>query len=102
MNEAAWTQDETEATARIGGIATLFGLNERALIRRLQAAGTGFQELVDECRFDMARHMLEHTTLSIGEIADGLGYARSSTFIRAFKRWSSMTPAIWRIAHFNK
>jgi AraC-like DNA-binding protein len=83
-------------------IAKLFGLNERALIRRLQAAGTGFQELADECRFDMARQMLENTTLKIGEIADALGYARSSTFIRAFKRWSSVTPAVWRNAYFKR
>ena len=77
-------------------IATLFGMTSRALIRRLQTFDTGFQELLDECRHDMARQMLENSSLTIGLIAEALGYARASTFIRAFRRWSGTTPALWK------
>jgi AraC-like DNA-binding protein len=77
-------------------IAALFGMTERTLIRRLESFGTGFQALVDECRFEMARQMLQNTSLNVGQIAESLGYSRATPFIRAFRRWSGTTPALWR------
>jgi AraC-like DNA-binding protein len=79
-----------------GHIAELFSMNSHTLSRRLEAFGTGFHELVDECRFEIARQMLENTSLSVGHIGTSLGYSRSSSFIRAFRRWSGTTPAQWR------
>ena len=77
-------------------IASLFSVNSRTLSRRLEAFGTGFHELVDECRFETARQMLEKTSLSVGHIGTSLGYSRPSGFIRAFRRWSGTTPSQWR------
>jgi len=77
-------------------IAALFGMTSRTLIRRLQSFDTGFRELVDECRHDLARQMLENSSLTIGEVADALGYTRASAFIRAFRRWTGTTPGLWR------
>jgi AraC-like DNA-binding protein len=34
--------------------------------------------------------------MEIIEIASLLGYSNASAFTRAFRRWSSTTPAIWR------
>ena len=80
-------------------IAALLGMGSRTLIRRLESAGTGFHELVDETRFGIARQMLEHTSLTVGEIAETLGYSRASAFSRAFRRWSGGTPVDWRATH---
>ena len=80
-------------------IAALLGMGSRTLIRRLEAAGTGFHELVDETRFELAQQMLRDTSLNVGEIAETLGYSRSSAFTRAFRRWSGSTPVKWRAAH---
>ena len=77
-------------------IAALFSMQSHTLSRRLEAAGTGFHELVDECRFEIARQMLKNTSLSVGQIGTSLGYSRASSFIRAFRRWSDTTPAQWR------
>jgi AraC-like DNA-binding protein len=77
-------------------IAALFGIPARTFMRRLKSCETGFQELVDQTRFEMAQLMLTNTSLTIGQIGDLLGYARASTFIRAFRRWSNTTPAAWR------
>jgi len=77
-------------------IASLFSMHSHTLSRRLEAFGTGFHELVDECRFEIARQMLENTALCVGDIGTSLGYSRSSAFIRAFRRWSGTTPAQWR------
>jgi AraC-like DNA-binding protein len=72
-------------------------MHSRTLGRRLDDFGTSFQRLVDESRFEIARQMLEDTSLDVMEIAASLGYARASAFTRAFRRWSGTTPALWRL-----
>lgn len=77
-------------------VAALFSMHSRTLNRRLNAFGTGFQALVDEGRFEIARQMLEDSALLVSEIAASLDYADPSAFTRAFRRWSGTTPAAWR------
>ena len=77
-------------------IASLFSMRSHTLSRRLEACGTSFQELVEECRFAIAQQMLANTSLRIGQISTSLGYSRASSFIRAFRRWSGSTPNQWR------
>ena len=83
-------------------IAALFSMHVRTLSRRLETFGTSFQELVDEGRFEIARQMLENTSVEVGQIAEALGYTRPSAFIRAFRRWSGTTPAAWRASHVSR
>ncbi len=82
--------------ARSSHIAALFSMHTRTLNRRLTAFGTGFQQLVDESRFEIARQMLESSAMDVSEIATMLDYADASAFTRAFRRWSGTTPARWR------
>ena len=77
-------------------VAALFSMHSRTLTRRLDAFGTGFQTLVDEVRFEIARQMLEDSALEVRQIAAALDYADASAFTRAFRRWSGTTPARWR------
>jgi AraC-like DNA-binding protein len=77
-------------------IAALFSMHSHTFRRRLDASATSFHELVDECRFEMAREMLLNTSLSVSEVSTSLGYSRASSFIRAFRRWSGVTPGQWR------
>ncbi len=79
-------------------VAALFSMSSRTLARRLEDFDTGFHEIADECRFNIARQMLSNTSISIGQISATLGYSRASSFIRAFRRWSGDTPARWRAA----
>lgn len=80
-------------------IAALFSLPKRTLHRRLVAEGTQFRELDAECRYDIARQLLEHSALAVAEIAATLGYAETSVLTRAFRRWSGTTPTRWRERH---
>jgi AraC-like DNA-binding protein len=77
-------------------IAALFSVDRRTLNRRLNAQGAGFQQLLDEVSFEIARQMLTDSAMDIVEVADLLGYASASAFTRAFRRWSGDTPAAWR------
>ena len=77
-------------------VAQLFSMHRRTLNRRLMERHTTFHTLVEETRFDIARHFLEVTRKPIVEIASALDYADASAFTRAFRRWSGTTPAAWR------
>ncbi|HTY56720.1 MAG TPA: AraC family transcriptional regulator [Candidatus Binataceae bacterium] len=73
-------------------VAKLLSIHRRTLSRRLQAEGTTFQQLLDEVRFESACQLLDRSRTPITEIGVSLGYAESSAFSRAFKRWSGTTP----------
>jgi AraC-like DNA-binding protein len=78
-------------------VAALFSVHSRTLNRRLQACGTSFQELADQCRYGIARQMLADSGVALSQVAAALDYADASAFTRAFKRWSGTTPALWRV-----
>ena len=82
--------------ASVERVAALFSMHSRTFNRRLAAYGTCFKELADESRFELARQMLEESSYAVGDVADTLGYADASAFIRAFRRWAGTTPAQWR------
>jgi len=77
-------------------IAGAFGVHERTLHRRLQSAGTSFRQELDRVRESLSTQLLDSTSLSVCDIASSLGYADSSGFIRAFRRWTGFSPARWR------
>jgi AraC-like DNA-binding protein len=77
-------------------IAAIFSMHSRTLHRRLEAFGTNFQAISDECRFAAARQLLETSNLEVATIADMLDYSAASAFTRAFRRWSGDSPARWR------
>lgn len=77
-------------------IASLMALHPRTLRRRLAAAGSSYQVLLDEIRCDLARDMLGNSAIEVSELALMLHYSDARAFIRAFRRWTGQTPARWR------
>lgn len=77
-------------------IADLLGVRPRTLHRRLRECGTNFQELLDYARYGLARWLLDETPMTVGKVAETLGYSEPSAFVRAFRRWSGATPSAWR------
>lgn len=77
-------------------IAELFSMHRRTLNRRLNASGTSFRKLSDEVSFEIARQLLEDSSIEIIQIASILGYSNASAFTRSFRRWCGTTPASWR------
>ena len=82
--------------ASADNIASLFSIHQRTMHRRLNACSTNFQKLADESRFEIARQLLENSSMKLSQIAETLDYADASAFTRAFRRWSGMTPSLWR------
>jgi len=73
-------------------VADSLSMTTRTLRRKLQAEGTSFRALVDEVRETMADELLTNRKMSVDDIAIRLGYADTSSFIYAFKRWKGRTP----------
>ncbi len=72
------------------------GMSVRTLQARLAAEGAKFSDLVEAHRERLARSHLAQRLLSLDEIADRLGYGEQTSFGRAFKRWTGMTPQQYR------
>lgn len=83
----------------IGRVAAAAGLSERALRRRLTAAGTSFRALTDETVTLLAKKYLRDSGRPVGDVARRLGYAESASFVRAFRRTTGTTPDAFRAAH---
>ncbi len=71
-------------------------LSSSTLHRQLLAEGSNFQTIKDNLRRDMAISMLCAKDCSIAEISEKLGFADSTTFHRAFKLWTGMSPSAYR------
>lgn len=76
-------------------IARKLGMSARNLQRHLAAEGTSFKDLLATARADLARTYVEEGRLSVTEIAFMLGFADTSAFSRAFKRWTGTSPRGW-------
>ncbi|APR87810.1 Transcriptional regulator, AraC family protein [Minicystis rosea] len=82
----------------VDATAARLGTSRRTLQRKLRAHGTSHAELVDDVRRELALRQLEGSMMTINEIADLLGFSEPAAFHRAFKRWTSTTPAEHRRA----
>lgn len=79
-------------------VAERFGMTVRTLQRHLQQAGTGYQQILDELRQELAEHYLLRSDLAIQDIASYLGFTEARSFHRSFKLWTGHTPGEYREA----
>jgi AraC-like DNA-binding protein len=77
-------------------VAHQLGLTPRTLQRKLHETGTSHNELLDQMRRQLAMRYLREREMAICEVAYLLGFSESSSFHRAFKRWTGMTPKEFR------
>ncbi len=76
--------------------ARRLGMTARTLQRRLREEGTSFHAVLDDVRRDVALTQMRARRQSIDELAFVLGFEKSSSFHRAFKRWTGLTPGEFR------
>lgn len=78
--------------------AAALGLTPRALQFALDSHGVSFSDLLSRRRMGLAQTYLltSNPYLSIDDIAVRLSYAEQTSFGRAFKRWTGVTPGAFR------
>jgi len=77
-------------------IACPMNISPRHLRRKLSQEGTSYEQLVDEVRRETAIRMIGEGQLSLTSIAYELGFLDPSSFTRAFRRWTNMSPTSFR------
>jgi AraC-like DNA-binding protein len=77
-------------------VAERMGLTARKLRTLLSQADTSFNQLLADYRCRFAKRLLVCTDESIDEIVYLTGFSEPSTFYRAFKRWTGLTPVEYR------
>jgi AraC-like DNA-binding protein len=71
-------------------------LSLRSLQRHLSDEGSSYEQVLADTRRDLALDHLREADCSISEVAYLLGFADSSSFSRAFKRWTGQSPSQYR------
>jgi len=77
-------------------IASQLNMTPQTLRRRLKEEANSYQAIKDNLRRDAAIYYLSRPQLSVEEIALLMGFSEASTFHRAFKKWTGLTPGEYR------
>jgi AraC-like DNA-binding protein len=77
-------------------VAHTLHLSLRSLQRHLAEEGFRYDLLLNQCRQNLAMQHMRDPRSSLSEIAYLLGFADTSSFSRALKRWTGQTPSQYR------
>ncbi|MEN5111243.1 AraC family transcriptional regulator [Pseudomonas sp. TWI672] len=77
-------------------LAATLCMSASTLRRRLSEEGQNYQALKDSIRRELAIAWLAQPQLGLGEIAERLGFADSSSFYKAFRKWFGCNPGHYR------
>ena len=72
--------------------ASELGMSSRTMRRKLAEDGTSYQKELDAVRHKLAREYFLRGGNSVTEVSLLLGYADSSAFAKAFRRWTGLSP----------
>lgn len=77
-------------------LADQLEIHPQTLRRRLADEGTTYRDIKNHLRRDTAIYYLAKPGLSIEDVAERSGFAETSSFVRAFKIWTGLTPHTYR------
>jgi AraC-like DNA-binding protein len=92
------SQELCDGEPTLERVATRLHMSVRTLHRRLEDEGASFRRVLADARLELAERHLSDSRLAVGEIAFLLGFSEPSAFRRAFKRWTGLHPAAFRLA----
>ncbi|HEY6132003.1 MAG TPA: AraC family transcriptional regulator ligand-binding domain-containing protein [Halioglobus sp.] len=83
-------------TCSIERCARKLGIPVRTLQAHLSDAGLNFSDILEQQRMELAKTCLAQDHCNLDDVAAMLGYAEQSSFGRAFKRWTGLSPRQFR------
>ena len=83
-------------TTSLETVAKRLNIAPRRLRSQLTEANTSFNQVLADYRCRLAKRLLAQTSESIEQIVYLTGFSEPSTFYRAFKRWTNLTPIEYR------
>ncbi|MBJ8505760.1 helix-turn-helix transcriptional regulator, partial [Acinetobacter seifertii] len=85
----------------IEGVAKRMGYSPRMFQYQLKLKGMNFKQSLNQVRKEMAVKYLSDLNLTILEISYLLSYQEQTSFIRAFKSWTGLSPLQYRRKYIN-
>lgn len=82
-------------------IAAQLNISRRTLQRKLLEAGSTWRDVTEVARRRVAERELQNRQRPLHEIALLTGFADTRAFLRAFKRWTGLTPTQYRAGLAN-
>ena len=76
--------------------ADLIGTSRRTLQRRLLERGHTFSSVLTRTRMDLAGRLFHRPSVKVIDVAFELGYSDPSHFTKAFRRWTGLSPRMYR------
>lgn len=77
-------------------IAERLHMSPRSLLNKLEKKNTSYKEILENLRSNLARQYIEQKDMPITEITFLLGFLDTSSFSRAFRRWTGKSPSEYR------
>ena len=77
-------------------VANEMAMSPSALQQKLAQRNSSFQDLLNQVRQSLALAYMEQARVSITEMSFMLGFADTSSFTRAFRRWTGKSPRDYR------
>ncbi|MOA45947.1 HTH-type transcriptional regulator VirS [compost metagenome] len=77
-------------------VAESLHMSVRTLQRRLGELDLEFGQLVEDVRRALALEYVGNSSYRLTDVALMLGYTEASSFSRAFRRWTELTPREYR------
>lgn len=87
-----------QGEADLDGIASRLHMSPRSLQRHLGDEGHSFRGLLEETRKALAVTYVRQQKQPLVEVAFRLGFSDQSSFSKAFKRWTGLSPAAFAAA----
>lgn len=91
--------DNLQNGVTVKDLARQMALSERQLFRLCyREFGVSVGDYIKQLQMEKAKSLLEETELTIGEIAEKVGYSDRFAFSKAFTSYEGMTPAKFRVS----
>jgi len=92
-----WLKNNISKHITINDVARQFGMSTRNFSRRFkEATGKTPANYLQSLRIDVAKNLLQSSNLSIGDVADRVGYSDVSHFTQVFRKRLFITPSDYR------
>ena len=86
---------------KLAEIADKLHMNEKSLRRQLHKEGINFRKIKQDYILHRTIVLLQDPSISVGEIAEKMGYSETCAFTRQFQRQTGISPSKYRKIHLT-
>ena len=82
--------------------AKLCGFDQQVLARKLRKNGTTINKEIQYLKQEQSTRLLMESDWAVSDIGNSIGFSDPAVFSRSFKRWTGVSPSMYRKLHTPK